>query len=44
MFVCWLLDALETLEGLEGLERLEALEGLEALGFFKIGCKVTTFF
>lgn len=35
MFVCWLLEALDALEG---------LEGLEALGFFKIGCKVTTFF
>ena len=32
MFVCWLLEA------------LDALEGLEALGFFKIECKVTTFF
>ncbi len=35
MFVCWLLEALDA---------LDALEGLEALGFFKIGCKVTTFF
>ena len=38
MFVCWLLEALDALDA------LEALEGLEALGFFKIGCKVTTFF
>ena len=35
MFVCWLLEALDALEG---------LDALEALGFFKIGCKVTTFF
>lgn len=41
MLVCWLLD---TLDALDALEALEALEGLEALGFFKIGCKVTTFF
>ena len=41
MFVCWLLEALDALEGLDALD---ALDALEALGFFKIGCKVTTFF
>ena len=44
MFVCWLLEALDALEGLDALDALDALEGLEALGFFEIGCKVTTFF